>query len=88
MKHLISLLALAGVSVAPAAAQTASPADSALVARILLAEDRRDSTDASLTEGLRHADGRIVLLARRAAGRIRDPEFRTRDSLPPLPASP
>src|SRR5206468_182933 len=42
--------------------------DSALVGRILLAEDRRDSTDASLAAGLKHADGRVRMLARRAMG--------------------
>ena len=62
-------------------------ADSALVGRILVAEDRRDSTDAALAEGSRHSDARVRLLARRALGRIRDPQFGTRDSLPQL-ASP
>jgi cyclophilin family peptidyl-prolyl cis-trans isomerase len=57
-----------------------SPADSALVGRILLAEDRRDSTDGALAEGTRHSDGRVRLLARRALGRIRDPRFSARDS--------
>jgi cyclophilin family peptidyl-prolyl cis-trans isomerase len=62
-----------------------SPNDSALVGRILLAEDRRDSTDASLVEGSRHTDSRIRTLAARAKGRIRDPQFASRDSLPALP---
>jgi hypothetical protein len=71
----------------PAQAQRRlSPADSALVGRILLAEDRRDSTDASLLDGSRHADSRIRLLAQRARGRIVDPHFAGRDSLPALPA--
>ncbi len=60
-----------------------SAADSALIGRILLAEDRRDSTDGALAEGSRHADGRVRLLARRAEGRIRDPRFSARDSLAP-----
>lgn len=60
--------------------------DSTLVGRILLAEDRRDSTDRALAEGLAHRNERIRLLARRAQGRIRDPLFVARDSLPPLPA--
>jgi cyclophilin family peptidyl-prolyl cis-trans isomerase len=63
-----------------------STGDSALIGRILLAEDRRDSTDSALTEGGRHADSRIRVLAQRALGRIRDPQFATRDSLPQLPA--
>jgi cyclophilin family peptidyl-prolyl cis-trans isomerase len=63
-----------------------SPADSALVGRILLAEDRRDSTDASLLDGSRHADSRIRVIAQRARGRIVDPHFAGRDSLPALPA--
>ena len=67
-------------------AQSLSGADSALVGRILLAEDRRDSTDASLGEGARHRDTRIRILAQRALGRIKDPRFGNRDSLPPLPA--
>ena len=33
-----------------------STGDSALIGRILLAEDRRDSTDGALAEGSRHAD--------------------------------
>ena len=63
-------------------------ADSALVGRVLLAEDRRDSTDPALAQGERHADARIQLLARRARGRIADPQFAARQSLPPLPPSP
>lgn len=63
-----------------------SGADSALIGRILVAEDRRDSTDAALAEGGRHADARVRVLAQRALGRIRDPHFATRDSLPLLPA--
>ena len=62
--------------------QTISRADSALVFRILTAEDRRDTADASLAQGEQSADQRIRLLARRALGRIRDPRFAARDSLP------
>lgn len=73
-----------------AAAQTRplSSADSALVAAILSAEDRRDSTALALADGLRHEDPRVSVLARRALGRIRDPQFRSRDSLPPLSPPP
>src|SRR5512141_1786161 len=73
---------------APSVAQTASlsAADSALIGRILLAEDRRDSADAALGQGLRHVDTRIRALARRAHGRIVDPRFTARDSAPALAA--
>jgi cyclophilin family peptidyl-prolyl cis-trans isomerase len=73
---------------APAAARAQTRADSALVGRILLAEDRRDSTDAAIAAGLRHGDARVRLIAHRALGRIRDPRFAARDSLPPVAAPP
>ncbi len=70
--------------------QSLSAADSALVGRVLLAEDRRDSTDAALQEALQHADARLAALARRALGRIQSDTFATRNSLAamaaPLPA--
>lgn len=62
-----------------------TPSDSALVGRILLTEDRRDSTDGALAEGMRHQDARIRVIAHRALGRIVDPAFARRDSLPPVP---
>ncbi|HST59859.1 MAG TPA: peptidylprolyl isomerase, partial [Longimicrobium sp.] len=65
-----------------------SRADSALVGRILLAEDRRDGADAALATGLRHADPRVRRIAGRAGGRIRDTLFAARDSLPPVAAPP
>src|SRR5262249_30347344 len=79
---------LSTYAAAAAFAQTPrlSSGDSALVGRLLLAEDRRDSTDASIQQGLGHADPRIRVLATRARGRIRDPLFASRDSLPPLAA--
>ncbi|MEJ7811378.1 MAG: peptidylprolyl isomerase [Gemmatimonadaceae bacterium] len=70
----------------PAQSTALSAADSALIGRILLAEDRRDSTDAVLAEGARHADARVRTLALRARGRIGDPLFAARDSLPALRA--
>ena len=70
------------------AQQPISTADSTLVRAILLAEDRRDASAAALAEGARHSNPRISVLARRALGRIRDPKFAARDSLPPLPAPP
>ncbi|MFL5537603.1 MAG: peptidylprolyl isomerase [Longimicrobiaceae bacterium] len=84
MRKLCILLLL--LAPAPALAQTR--ADSALVGRILAAEDRRDLTDAAIAAGLRHGDGRVRLIARRALGRIRDPLFAARDSLAPVPAPP
>src|SRR5262249_43012256 len=62
--------------------------DSALAARILLAEDRRDSTSTAFAEGTNSADPRIHFLARRAAARTRDSAFAARDSLPALPSPP
>ena len=80
------LVALSAIG-PPLHAQTAlSAADSALVGRILLAEDRRDSTDRALADGLKHTDARIRTMALRAKGRIADPLFAKRDSLPGLPA--
>lgn len=80
---LAALLALP----APMAAQATALAapDSALIGRILLAEDRRDSLDEGIVLGLRHADARVRTLALRARARIRDPKFAGRDSLPLLP---
>lgn len=63
-----------------------SAADSALVSRILLAEQRRDAADPALTTGARHSDSRIRTLARRALARTTDSLFTARDSFPPLPA--
>ncbi len=57
-------------------------ADSQLVARILRAENRRDSTDLSLTLGASHAQSRVRVLALRARERIRDAGFARRDSIP------
>ncbi|MEO7713766.1 MAG: peptidylprolyl isomerase [Gemmatimonadaceae bacterium] len=58
--------------------------DSALVGRLLLAEDRRDSTDVALREAGVHHDARIRMLTRRALGRIRDRRFAARDSIATL----
>jgi cyclophilin family peptidyl-prolyl cis-trans isomerase len=62
--------------------------DSALVGRILLAEDRRDARDVALAAGGRHANARVRELARRARGRITDSAFAARDSFAKLPAPP
>ena len=80
------IAALASSAFVRQQAKPLSRADSALVGRILSAEDRRDSTDRALAEGIRHRDARVQMLARRAIGRIRDPRFAGRDSLPVPPA--
>ncbi len=70
------------------AQRSTSSADSALVARLLLAEERRDTTAGAYADGLRSADPRIRVIAQRGLGRSRDALFGRRDSLPPLPAPP
>jgi cyclophilin family peptidyl-prolyl cis-trans isomerase len=80
----MALLAAAAPS-AFAQRSSLSRADSALVGRILSAEDRRDSADAALADGNASTNELVRALARRAVGRIRDPRFAARDSLPPLP---
>ena len=71
-----------------ARAQQLGPRDSALVRRVLLAEDRRDASSAALGEAAEHPDARMRQLARRAAARIADPRFAKRDSFPTLPGPP
>lgn len=66
---------------------TLSRADSALVLRVLTAEDRREAGSPAIAEGIAHRDARVRLIARRAAARIGDPRFAARDSLP-KPAAP
>ena len=92
MRPLLLVWTVALVASYPIAAaaqrQELSAADSSLIGRILLAEDRRDSNDAAIGDGLRHGDGRVRVIALRALGRIRDPRFVARDSLPALPAPP
>jgi len=72
MRTLFVLLA------APAMLSAQSPltgADSALIGRILLAEDRRDSNDAVWRQAEAHANALVRALAVRGRGRIRDPRF-------------
>lgn len=84
-----ALLCSAICVTSPVRAQTTlTSADSSLIARILLAEDQRDASSPALTEGTKHPDQRIQLLARRAAARIGDPKFASRDSFPKLAAPP
>ena len=84
------LPALALLSVLPFAvrAQQSTTAQGALAGRVLLAESRRDSTDADLRSALTSSDARLRTLAQRALGRIRDPKYATRDSLPPVTPAP
>lgn len=83
------LVSVAMISLAPVAQAQAplTSTDTALIGRIILAEDRRDSMDAALARGAAHADARIRTMARRAMHRIRDTTFAARDSFP-LPPSP
>ena len=85
---LIASALLATVGAGRARAQEMSARDSALVGRILLAEDRRDSLDAALAEGAGASDPRIRALALRARGRITDAKFAARSELASLPAPP
>jgi cyclophilin family peptidyl-prolyl cis-trans isomerase len=87
MKRTLYVLLAAALSATRAGAQDpATAADSALVRSILVAEDRRDSTDAALARGMASANPQVSLIARRALARMRDPRFASRDSLPPMPA--
>ena len=75
MRHFL-WVAIAGfpaltLAQAPALTRT----DSTLIGRILQAEDRRDTTDAALAQGARHADARVRTLAKRAISRTRDARF-------------
>ncbi len=89
---LSAVLAVASAAALPIAlsAQTraVSAADSALVGRVLLAEDRRDSTDVAIAAAERNSDPRIRAMATRALERIRDPKFAARDSVSTLPSPP
>ncbi|MEP7326616.1 MAG: peptidylprolyl isomerase [Gemmatimonadota bacterium] len=88
MRPFMIAVLLAWPVLASAQKSTLSHTDSTLVGRILLAEDRRDSTDRVLGEGAASSDPRIRILAQTARGRITDSLFKTRDSLPALPAPP
>ena len=81
---LLAQLALSAASGAQDRALTT--ADSVLIGRILLAEDRRDAHDDALSAGARHGDARVRMLARRARARTGDSLFVGRDSFPALAA--
>ncbi len=93
-RAIVGLVAALACTRAPSAAHAQTPlsaADSALVGRMLLAEDARDRTDPALRAGMAHRDARISSMAERAMQRIVDPVFSRRDSLrmtPIPPASP
>src|SRR3954467_3936798 len=76
MTRLLPLLALVAVTARPARGQAPAltAADSVLVGRVLLSEDRRDSTDAVLGAAAHHSDERVRQIARRAWIRMRDPQ--------------
>lgn len=82
----LAAISAALIAAAPLPAQQLTRADSALVARLLLAEENRDTSAAAYADGARHADARIRTIARRGLWRSRDPLFARRDSLPTLPA--
>jgi len=72
----------------PATAQAPlTRTDSALVARVLLAEQMRDTSAAAFGPALQHPDSVVRQLARRASARIADPRFQERtaftSALPP-----
>lgn len=80
MRLLIAALLILTAHV-PALAQRYTPADSALVARLLLAEDRRDTSRTSYDDGMRNDDRLIREIARRGYTRSNDPRFAARDSV-------
>lgn len=85
---LLSIVLASPLASAALAQSVVTRADSALILRILTAEDRRDGANAALREGAEHADARVRLIAQRAMARIGDPKFATRDSLPKPVAPP
>ncbi|MFM8301315.1 MAG: peptidylprolyl isomerase, partial [Gemmatimonadota bacterium] len=87
--HPLTLLLVASLlGTTTIGAQQLTRADSTLVTRILMAEDRRDTTDAALAEGRAHPDVRVRMLAERAVARTRDARFVDRTSFPVLAQAP
>jgi cyclophilin family peptidyl-prolyl cis-trans isomerase len=84
----LSVLLVLGPLTLSAQHRTLTPADSALVGRVLLAEDRRDTTDPALAEALKNDDAWIRRLAQRAMDRVTDSAFASRSKYTPLPAPP
>ena len=84
----IALLAatpLLGRAQSPAATTAAQPLH---LRGVLVAEQLRDSTDKTLRAALASDDARVRATAARALGRIRDPKFAARDSLPTVSPAP
>ncbi|MDX2191868.1 MAG: peptidylprolyl isomerase [Gemmatimonadales bacterium] len=84
-RALLSCLVPLAIAV-PLHAQALTAADTALVLRVLRAEDRRDAGDAALAAAAANADARLRALAARARARITDSTFARRDSLSPAAA--
>lgn len=74
-------IALPVPTAAQAPAPTLSAADSALVYRVLVAEDRRDGSAPALAEASGHRDARVRRIAERARARIADSTFTDRETL-------
>jgi len=86
MRSLVLRSAVVFATSALGAQSPLATADSALLHRILLAEDRRDTVDRALVEGMASRDVRVATIARRARARMRDARFAARDSFAALPA--
>src|SRR6185503_6346054 len=76
------------ILLAASALPAQTKADSALVARLLTAEDRRDSAAAAFREGLASPNPQVRLIAARGWARVKDSAFAKRDSLPAPSAAP
>jgi cyclophilin family peptidyl-prolyl cis-trans isomerase len=75
------LLCIGRAPVAHAQTRPLAAVDSALVGRILIAEDLGRADAEAIAEGLRHDDPRLQRLAMRARVRLADATFAVRDSL-------
>jgi cyclophilin family peptidyl-prolyl cis-trans isomerase len=83
-----SLFVLAASVSMSAGAQSLTKQDSALVARLLTAENQRDTSAAAYAEGVAHADQRIQFIAKRALARSTDARFTKREAFAVQPAPP
>lgn len=83
VSSLLSALLLASCASSGSAGSGASSIpDSALIAAILTAEDRRAADDPALAQGVQHSDPQVSALARRAVARIGDSAFTRRNEFP------
>lgn len=71
----------------PAVAAAQTRADSALVRRVLVAEDRRELGSSAFTDGMASRNPAVHAIAQRAQARVADSTFATRDSMP-VPTAP